>query len=185
MSIVVVEGPDGAGKTTLIKNLRAQSKRYFVSLQNSGIPQNVLNVQCVCDWLARMAIGRVPLVCDRLSLISEPIYGEIVRNENILEGTYTIQDVETFLLDNVDRVIYCRPPTSAIIKGLESEQQLEGVVERIQKLTERYDWVMQMISHGGVRVITYDWTGIELTKKFGGTPRDLEDLFFGEARHAR
>lgn len=185
MSIVVVEGPDGSGKSTLIKNLREDTSRYYVSLHNAGPPQDVLNVQCITNWIAKMAVGRVPLVCDRISLISEPIYGQVLRNENILEGSYTTDDIKDFFVENVDRVIYCRPPTAIIHKGLLAEKQLRGVADRIEDLTQCYDHIMRLVAHWGVRVITYDWTGVDMTKKFGGTPRNLDDLFFGECYGAR
>lgn len=179
MSIVVVEGPDGSGKSTLIKNLRGATDRYYVTLHNAGPPRDVLNVQCVTNWIERMSFGRVPLVCDRISLISEPIYGEVLRRENILEDSYTVDDIKNWLLTNIERVIYCRPSTSVIIKGLETEKQLEGVIERIERITQQYDWTMQLLRHWGVRVINYDWTGAKLTQEFAGRTCDLNNLFFG------
>jgi hypothetical protein len=172
MSIVVVEGPDGAGKTTLIKNLRKTTDRYYVSLHNAGPPKDVLNVQCVTNWIERMAVARVPLVCDRISLISEPIYGEVLRKENILDGTYTTDDIKDFLLSNVDRIIYCRPPTSVIQQMIEKEKQLEGVWANIVAITEKYDYTMKMVRHWGVNVIEYDWTKYGLDTRLGR-------LFFG------
>jgi hypothetical protein len=174
MSIVVVEGPDGSGKTTLIKNLRNATRRYFVTLGSGGPPQNVLNVTCVTAWIAQMAMGRVPVVCDRLSLISEPIYGEILRDENIFEGTYTTEDIKQFLLDHVDRVIYCRPPTSMINKQIESEPQLEGVWANLPALVRKYDYTMKMLKHWGVHVVEYDWARYENNL--------LDVMFFGEKK---
>lgn len=173
MSIVVVEGPDGAGKTTLIKNLRHATDRYYVTLLNSGPPGNVLNVQCITNWIERMAIGRVPLICDRLSLISEPIYGELLRDQNILKDSYTVDDIKDFLLRNVERVIYCRPPTSVILRSLNSEPQLKGVPDHISAIAHKYDYTMKMIEHWGVYVTQYDWSN-------SPSPFDYEELFFGE-----
>jgi GTPase SAR1 family protein len=172
MSIVVVEGADGSGKTTLIKNLRNATERYYVTLGSGGPPQNVLNVQCVTDWITMMSQGRVPVVCDRLSLISEPIYGEILRDENIFDGTYTIDDVKDFLLNCVDRVIYCRPPTSVILDKLKNEKQLKGVDANISAIAHKYDYTMKMLQHWGVRVINYDCSQNPLW--------DLDQLFFGD-----
>ena len=172
--IVVVEGPDGAGKTTLIRNLRQATDRYYVTLHNSGPPHSILNVQCVTNWIEKMSGGRVPLICDRISLISEPIYGVELRGENILEGTYTVDDVAIFLAKHVDRIIYCRPPTSVIEDHLRREPQLQGVISSIREITARYDNVMKMLRHWGVKVIEYDWT-----EEFQEGHPDLDHLFFG------
>lgn len=172
MSIVVVEGPDGSGKSTLIKNLRNATSRYYITLGSGGPPQNVLNVQCVTNWITRMSVGRVPVVCDRLSLISEPIYGEILRDENIFNGTYTTEDIKSLLLEHIDRVIYCRPPTSVILREIEKEKQLKGVWANISAIAHKYDYTMKMLQHWGVKVIWYDWSQ--------NPSWDLDQLFFGD-----
>src|SRR6266702_7002766 len=82
--IFVVEGPDGAGKSTLVKSIRAQAKIRHVQchfLSSSGPPASLDHIQNEVDWLS-IAPRTMNLFCDRHRFISEPIYGLIVRGRS-------------------------------------------------------------------------------------------------------
>lgn len=155
--IVVVEGPDGSGKSTLIDNLRLTCSRHFVSLRRSGPPKNADELTSIIRWMTRMEVSLVPLICDRYPLISEPIYGNAIRGTNLLDGIYDV-DAQKAIFKSVDRVIYCRPPTSVIYHKIHANPQLKGVVEKIEEITQNYDHVMKLLAHWGVHVTWYDWT---------------------------
>lgn len=177
--IVVVEGPDGAGKSTLIDNLRVQSKRHFVALRRSGPPDHPAEITSVINWINTMRDGLVPLICDRHPLISEPIYGMTLRGSNILSNVYSVEDLKS-MFKYIDRVIYCRPPDRTILSKMHENAQLKGVTEHIEKIIDLYDKTMMLLEEWGVRVIAYDWTGADLTRKFTGRTCDLHNLFFGD-----
>lgn len=172
--IVVVEGPDGGGKSTLIDNLRLESKRHYVALRRSGAPDNADEIVTVVNWMNRMSIGMVPLICDRHPLISEPIYGQTLRGSSLLDGVYSVDDIKENFLDHVSRVIYCRPPTGVILKKMQENHQLKGVHEHIEEITRKYDHTMRLITHWGVRVFQYDWSA-----EREGDQWNLDELFFG------
>jgi hypothetical protein len=177
--IVVVEGPDGSGKSTLIDNLRFSCDKHYVALRRSGPPQDADEIVTVVNWMNRMSIGKVPLICDRHPLISEPIYGQALRGSNLLDGIYSVDDIKENFLDHVDRVIYCRPPTSVICRKMHDNQQLKGVVEKIDEITQKYDHTMKLLSFWGVIVLNYDWTDTHSQWNDPEWKQRLEALFFG------
>lgn len=174
--IVVVEGPDGGGKSTLIDNLRLSCDRHYVSLRRSGPPKTLEEINHIVRWIEQHdpdGTRPTPLILDRHPFISESIYGPALRGNSLLTDYYTLHDIEYHFARFINRVIYCRPPTSTILKKMHDNPQLKGVTERIEMITERYDQVTRLIRNWGVNVIEYDWT-IEIT------PPDT--LFFGEIR---
>ena len=172
MTVIVVEGPDGAGKSTLIDNLRLSTDRHYVSMRRSGPPKEANEIGCIIRWIQRYS-GPTPLILDRHPFISEPIYGPILRGSSLLEGEYTVTDIEDHFRAHVNRVIYCRPPTSVIARKMHDNQQLKGVVERIDQITQRYDATMKLVRHWGINVVEYDWTVQH--------ENNLKGLVFGES----
>ena len=178
MSIIIVEGPDGAGKTTLIQNLRKSTKRHFLTLSRNGPPRKPEDLLATIPWIASCP-KEVDLVCDRHPLISEPIYGPHVRGEeSMIALVYPPDKAIEILYHTVDKVIYCRPPLSTIIEEVNIEDQMPGVNERIAKIVDLYDEAMDTLRIAGLTVIQYDWTGAELTLKYTGRTADLEKIFF-------
>lgn len=174
-SFIVVEGCDGSGKSTLLDNARLQiPKRYFVLVRHSCRPLQLSDaLQFMRATRHAVDIG-LDLIADRHPLISEPIYGPLLRGSHLFDGHFTYSDEDhrlEYLHSNIDRVIYCRPPEKTIEENLDRLPQLSGVRATIWDLLDRYDSVMGRIALRGVPVVSYDYT------TYQGT---LEDLFFGE-----
>src|SRR5580692_3062319 len=174
MSIVVVEGPDGGGKSTLIDNLRLSCDRHYISLRRSGPPKFADEIHEVLGWIGRAKHLSVPLILDRHPLISEDIYGPILRGSSLLTHWYDNEEVIAIFKQTVDRVIYCRPPTNVIYNKLHANPQLKGVAEKIGEITQQYDFTMKLLEHWGVHVIWYDWTA-----EHEGDSANLGVMFFG------
>lgn len=158
--IVVVEGPDGSGKSTLIDNLRLSCDRHCVTLGRSGRPKDLDEIKCVVSWIEKYS-GPTPLLMDRHPFISEAIYGNVLRGKSLLQDYYTMHDIDMHFRTSIDLVIYCRPPTSVIYHKLNANPQLKGVREHINEIVRMYDSTMRYIEHAGARVVEYDWTNNE------------------------
>ena len=108
--MIVVEGPDGAGKTTLIKEIQEVTGLEVAPRVVSKDAEAMVDlVKWTEDNVAR---GFQNLIFDRHRLISEPIYGPILR-EAPQPGFddlhwFTHQLFAFYLLRPV--VIYCLPP---------------------------------------------------------------------------
>jgi len=178
MTIVVVEGVDGAGKTTLINNLRDVSREYFWVLRASGPANSSDQLQRAVDELSTLIDGSpTNWVFDRHPLVSEPIYGHILRGKSHLEGMsawgYKAR------IQEFSKIIYCRPPFDIVQEESKHERQLEGVHDKLRGLYDAYDEAMDFLRvHLRVPVITYDWTAGKLTQAYKGTTCDINQLFW-------
>jgi hypothetical protein len=174
VALIIVEGVDGSGKTTVIRDLRTQSRTYFWVASSSRRPSTL---PALCDalyWLSQASSLPLPIICDRFPLISEPIYGPILRGKSMLEemnGRNKSKNAD--LMHQIDRVIYCRPPRAEIIKNLKitESSQLGGVIDNLDRLLFSYDSKMDSLRDQGVYVHRYDYTN---PAKLG-----LDLMFFG------
>lgn len=175
MSIIVVEGVDGSGKTTLIDQLRQASIRHFVTLSRSSPPKTLPEIMDVLSWMERGARMATPLICDRHPLISEPIYGRVLRGYSLLtelfsrEPNFGGEHFNTY----VERVIYVRPSDEVIERYVGHHPQLKGVIPNLKALLHQYDVMMRTLEQMKVPVIHYD-------RYLYGPP--INELFYGEIR---
>lgn len=167
MSIIVVEGVDASGKSTLMENLRTVPG-YFLLLRHSCRPLKSYDIARFLQFIENESSAMVRVV-DRHPLISEPIYGPILRNENLVEKIYNPDQVVRRLERTVARIIYCRPAVARIKENLRNRPQLAGIETHIDELVKRYDDRMLSLANI-VPIIHYD---------YDAPPADLSKLVFG------
>lgn len=172
MSIIIVEGVDGSGKTDLLRRLRQESSRYFWVALSSGRPKTLEEIHEVVHWIGQCAYLKLPIICDRFPLISEEVYGPTLRNRNLLdELSNREQEISTtFLLEHTDRIVYCTPPKETILKNLAVNPQLAGVTSKLDELIAKYENIIISLEEQKVPVYRYDYTKDR-------TP--LDEVFFG------
>ncbi len=152
MTIVVVEGSDGAGKTTLIEHAReGQKERYFLTVRASRYPPDVKTAFQYLNWIKHQRDFDV--VLDRTHFISDRIYGPLLRNEDLFKSLPVSFGIEGAI------VIYARPPLDTIKLNLAKGFQMIGVLDSIDEIVKRYDEHMSILKQRGIRVLTYDYTG--------------------------
>lgn len=153
--LIVVEGMDGGGKSTLIESLR-QKDFYFVRVQTSGPPPDQSKPFLLANALRYMTRNlELHVICDRVPFISDRVYGPTLRNIDLFDEMPIMTGLEL-----VDQIIYCRPPREIIRANVERDQHLAGVRERIDELINRYDVLMEQLrtdGHPGF-VRKYDFT---------------------------
>lgn len=152
--LVIVEGPDGAGKSTLIQTWKL-SRRYFVMISNAGPPPDMQSISRFVHMVRHRPHG-MPLVCDRHSCISDRVYGPLLRNVDHL------RDIPpNWGIADADAIVYCRPPLERILQNVTKNQheQLAGVVEKITRLTNAYDLLFFRLEYEArLPVIHFDFT---------------------------
>ena len=156
MSAIVIEGPDGAGKTELLYALLDKYPEYRVAPRACSSVGGPLRGSSMIAYLAQF--GRLDAhIYDRHPSISGAVYDAIfsrAQPDNV--GTH-LQGSFYWILENA-KVIYCRPPMEAIVKAAHSDPQMPGVARNIHRIMDMYDSLMaSLIPHE-----RYDWTQDDL-----------------------
>lgn len=140
---VIVEGCDGAGKTTvaeLLLHKRPYLQRGPRASSSLGGPVRSL-AQWVLDQERTMLINERPQLFDRHPLISELIYGRIVRGQLAsweFDHTGWLATHLLFLQRHC-LLVWCVPADDAIIrKNVDDARDMPGVVTNIDRLIEAY-----------------------------------------------
>lgn len=154
---IVIEGMDGSGKTTLVKELTdflGDNGDFVPGYNRQPEPKSEMD-QWWMEQLARHPVGKV-VVHDRF-FYPELIYGPILRGY-VKGSSSTLNYVREFLRAYA-LLIYCRPPTEVLKKGVEVEFQMEGVKNMFNDLLIAYDKLMieEAPSYNG-RFLIYDWS---------------------------
>lgn len=160
--MIIVEGCDGAGKSTLIDAL---TRTFFPNLKlgpkastSLGGVSHHREPEALSQWVdAEMAHwsdpGYGPRLYDRHPLISEPIYGPVVRNHlspQFVNGWYRTR---LMTIRHMALVIFVDPGWEAVRDALGSdpEGQMPGVVENARAIWYNY------------RTLNMSWTGKGIT----------------------
>lgn len=150
MALIIVEGCDGAGKTTLINKL--QKDLNLITIK-SPRPRNYQDCK---DLLARtllLAEG-TNVICDRIGIISEPIYGPICRNTL---GFPPKSETEKILEAINPIIIHCNPPVHACLENQHVKEQMPGVTDNTLKLYAAYNEWMCQLAGQSLCLIEYDY----------------------------
>lgn len=160
--IVVVEGPDGAGKSTLIEKLRANSTRYFIIIKSAGPPPHLGYIQEFHDALEAFERSFSPMpitvICDRHPAISDPIYAGLIGDRKSIPLS-----TSKWMLRSIDVLIYCRPSDAVILANVHGNEQMDGVREKTRHIIAEYDdTISRLFSSGGkTRVFDYNYASAE------------------------
>lgn len=151
--VIIVEGMDNTGKSTLIKRLAKALPKHRMII--SPGPNQADQPQ----WIrTEIGIARTSAtIYDRHPLISEEIYGPRIRGISHLTQHWPhLWDM--LVRDIYPTVIYCRPPRDEIIKTILEREQMEGVVENARTLIDMYDRFISEKVMTTLPVYAYDFT---------------------------
>lgn len=146
--MIIVEGMDNSGKTTLIRNLR----RRFPLLTEGKSPDNP--GERFKWWMKELNIclKDKSRIYDRF-VISEYVYGPIIRGD-ICMGPNQEMLAWSFLTHIKPLIILCASSQN----GIESRVHMEGVVENYDVLAKRYETVVPaLLTIRGLEWIDYNF----------------------------
>lgn len=156
---IIVEGPDGAGKSTLAESLG--SATGLPVIHGGGPPKT--------ETEARNR-AREPLinqaVYDRNVVVSEQVYGALRKGWILLET-----EIDALVINMIHSnvaFIYCRPKDPfltvklkenlKIKKPWKSDQHCADVEANYKLVLSLYDQVFNKIRSMGAVILSYDWT---------------------------
>lgn len=158
MRHLVVEGPDGGGKTRLIEALLAKYPQLIKAKKASTSLRGP--VRNLAAWVRAefdvMDMAFAPQVYDRHPVISEPIYGPLARGQ-AQPGFSPSPWLSTARLNLYSRTytIWCIPSLEQCQAAIDPGRDMPGVVENIDRIHEAY--LKEMTAWGGPG-IRYDLT---------------------------
>ncbi len=131
--IIVCEGMDNSGKTTLAQTLAKELLAVYIKCERP-LDAGRTPMAAYRRMLSNAEGYSKYVILDRSPVISEPIYGTVIRGEHRLSPI----DVKLGL-DQIDFVIYCRPPTPVIMGSINDRDQMPGVLSNLDALISAYD----------------------------------------------
>ena len=136
--MLIVEGPDGSGKTTLIGELREVLNLPVAPRVVSKNTEAMLDLR---DWVDNnLEEGFQRVIFDRYRLISESIYGPVIRDMQ-----HPGFDDQEWLMSRLVKfynihpiIIYCLPPLQTVIDNVTDDEDNQMVQPRIRSIYNAY-----------------------------------------------
>lgn len=128
--MIVIEGPDGAGKTTLINKIVEATGLEIAPRVVTKDAEAMVDLQ---QWVQHnLAFGQQKLIFDRHRLISEPIYGPILRRKlepGFSDLAWLVPAIQKFYA--VDPlIIYCLPPLYRVWENIQDDPDNKVVAQQ-------------------------------------------------------
>ena len=154
--VIILEGPDGGGKTMLAARLRAEHDYNVVKTGPPAADGDVTTAYLNALYAALHNPGRT--VFDRLHL-GEAIYGPLLRGIDRM-GADGLALIEQTIADNDAALVICCPPWNTLVKGWSGKDDLLKTKDTLLHVRNRY---MEEALRLGVEV--YDWTASNAEEK--------------------
>lgn len=156
--MIVIEGPDGAGKSTLAEVLSVKFNLPMHERASDSVAGPVDNLfKWAYDDVVSMPDREIS-VYDRHPLLSEYVYGPIVRS-TLPEGftTTTAHRLIRMMAASV-LVVLCRPPSERLRSSVSDQRDMPGVSTHIERIAAAYD-ALKMFWPG--QIVTHDFTSAD------------------------
>lgn len=155
---IIVEGPDGGGKTQLINHLRREFPELGLVRNGLGPDQDLERWWIVVLATTGEDSPGIP-IHDRF-FYSELVYGPILRGY-MKVGQKLVDEIRAGLRQEA-LLIYARPSREALELGVQTEEQMEGVRNKFTELVEAYDRLMSVeAGYYGRRFYQFDWLSVQ------------------------
>ena len=136
--MIVVEGPDGGGKTTLIELLKVE---LGLPVAPRVVDKDTTTRYDMKAWVDNnLEEGFQPMIFDRHRLISETIYGPILRynqQPGLTDTKWLAPRLRRFY-EIEPILIYCIPSWAAVFTHIEHDSDNDAVREKMEAIYAAY-----------------------------------------------
>lgn len=157
MAIIIVEGCDFSGKSTLVSQLAKDLKAIVLKEERIPYPDQA----SITEWISlvnRMSRDRI-VICDRSVLISDQVYGRVIRKSYNTQSARKLGERLNELISE-PTVIFCNPGWDHISKC--ANDQMEGVKENLKEIYTSYREVITSLTlRGEVKGSVYAYSFLE------------------------
>lgn len=156
--MIILEGPDGGGKSTLLEQLREQYPHIPLHERACTSQGGPLPTPELYEWAARDLASWYDAKVhfyDRHPFVSEYIYGPIVRGgfvDRRFHGTTLRRRLAHHAL-----VIVCLPPLETVRASVSDDKDMPGVTTHIDALWHAYA-SLRATWPASAGLVMYDWT---------------------------
>lgn len=157
--LIILEGPDGAGKTTLGLKI---GRTIGAEITNHGPYRNEKQIwRHYFESMLPALAGERDVILDRC-WIAEPIYGAVYRNGLNRVEPWQEKLLETIAINCNAIVVYCLPPVHRCVEAFRSRREDEMLNDEHQ-LREIYtlyddDFRARLADNNELRIVKYDYT---------------------------
>lgn len=150
--IIIIEGPDGAGKTTLAKKI---SEQTGYMLLHRTQPKTEEDKKRMMDEYVQVIKAGKNCIMDRC-WYSEMVYGPIMRDESVISFVQ-MYELESLLARNGALIIHCTAPEQTLWKRcLRRGEDYIKDRETLKKIRDYFEDLMHKIPHK-VPVLKYEY----------------------------
>ncbi len=170
--MIILEGPDNAGKTVLSQQL--MHDLGMVTVKSPG-PMEDLSQWSKWMYWSMVQKARRYTIYDRHPFISEPIYGPTCRGVDKLEaamkaGWWVKEAIQVFKVDPRITVVFCETERNTMMDFQKPE--MDGVIENYEQILIAYEKRIEELRREiAGAVLYYDW----VNDHYGGLRDILEE----------
>lgn len=156
--MIIVEGPDGSGKSSLIRRLSEDLGLRVHERASDSIkgPKGDMSVWAYRD-VSTQRDHHLVEVYDRHPLVSQYIYGPIAREYLEPNMQSTTMHLAIRMLAKQCLMIFCLPPIDVVKANVAEAEQMAGVEENIARIYHMY-CSMRMFWPNAANLMTFDYT---------------------------
>lgn len=183
--MIVVEGPDGAGKTTLVKRILEDIPN--LELQPRVVSKNAEAMVDLKQWVMDdLSKGFGSRLYDRHRLISEPIYGPLLRGDmepGFDNTNWLSQQFRRFAaIEPV--LIFCLPPGQTVLLNIIKSADEQPSSMDLGKSLSIY-WLYRMEAARWMGAWVYDYTRPLLDEGYEVLVRSIKGRLEAHDRRSR
>ena len=149
--MIIIVGPDGAGKTTLAKQL---SEQTGYPIQHRHKPKDQTEKDAMMAMYRDLAVTGADIILDR-AWYCEMVYGDIMRDKSYI-SIDQMHELEDLLSNNGGGiVIHCTDETSKLWdRCMERGEEYIQDYETLANIKYMYEWLMHSVLHN-IPVVRY------------------------------